>query len=155
MSDLKRHSQQLREMLCCLQRHSHPHPHSHSQQGARRGGGGGGEARRQKKVVCSLLALFCLVSGIFVFWLILMQPSTAPPPRLHALQRPQCAAPTVHYPSCKDEGVSRQSGARMLYCCPYRESNTRIEEVGKNQGIRFTQPKIRTRILCICIICSY
>jgi hypothetical protein len=49
-------------------------------------------------------------------------------------------------PSCKDRGVSRQSGARMLHCCPYRESNTKIEEVGKNHGIRFTQPKIRTRI---------
>jgi hypothetical protein len=44
------------------------------------------------------------------------------------------------YPSCKDEGVSRQSGARMLHCCLYRESNTQIEEGGKNQGIRFTQP---------------
>jgi hypothetical protein len=55
----------------------------------------------------------------------------------------QCSA--VH-PSCKDRGVSRQSGARMLHCCPYRESNTQIEEGGKNHGIRFTQPKIITRI---------
>jgi hypothetical protein len=42
--------------------------------------------------------------------------------------------------------VSCQSGARMLHCCPYRESNTQIEEGGKNQGIRFTQPTIITRI---------
>jgi hypothetical protein len=34
----------------------------------------------------------------------------------------------------------------MLHCCPYRESNTQIEDGGKNQGIRFTQPKIITRI---------
>jgi hypothetical protein len=44
------------------------------------------------------------------------------------------------------QGVSGQSGARMLHCCSYRESNTQIEEGGKNHGIRFTQPKIRTRI---------
>ena len=57
------------------------------------------------------------------------------------------------YPSCKDEGVSRQSGARMLHCCPYRESNTQIEEGGKNHGIRFTQPKIITRIYVFIFVC--
>ena len=36
-------------------------------------------------------------------------------------------------------GVSRQSGARMLHCYPYRESNTQAEG-RKNQGARFTQP---------------
>jgi hypothetical protein len=55
----------------------------------------------------------------------------------------QCSAVLA---PCKDGGVSRQGGARMLHCCPYRESNTQIEEGGKNQGIRFTQPKIITRI---------
>jgi hypothetical protein len=56
-------------------------------------------------------------------------------------------------PSCKDGDVSCQSGARMLHCCPYRESNTQIEEGGKNQGIRCTLPKILTRISCIYITC--
>jgi hypothetical protein len=70
--------------------------------------------------------------------------STTPPCPLSAAM---CSAVT---PSCKDGGVSRQSGARMLHCCPYRQSNTQIEEGGKNQGItqgiRFTQPKIIARI---------
>jgi hypothetical protein len=66
--------------------------------------------------------------------------STMPPCPFWATQ---CSA--VH-PSCKDGSVSRQSGARMLHCCPYRESNIQIEEWGKNQGIRYTQPKIITRI---------
>jgi hypothetical protein len=66
--------------------------------------------------------------------------STTPPcPRMAAT----CSAV---YPSCKDGGVSRQSGAHMLHCCPYRESNTQIQEGGKDQGIRYTQPKIITRI---------
>jgi glutaredoxin len=63
------------------------------------------------------------------------------------------AACSAVHPSCKDEGVSRQSGARMLHCCPYRESNTQIHEGGKNQGIRFTQPTIITRLLCVYITC--
>ena len=63
----------------------------------------------------------------------------------------KCSA--VH-PCCKDGGVSRQSGARMLHCCPYRASNTQIEEGGKNQGTRFTQPQIITRIyICILFVC--
>jgi hypothetical protein len=66
---------------------------------------------------------------------------------------PEAAKCSAVYESCKDEGVSRQSGARMLHCCPYRQSNTKIEEGGKNKGIRFTQPKIITRILCIYITC--
>jgi hypothetical protein len=54
---------------------------------------------------------------------------------------------------CKDGGVSRQSGARMLNCCPYRESNTQIKEGGKNQGIWFTQTTYyNTNIMYIDII---
>jgi hypothetical protein len=73
--------------------------------------------------------------------------STTPPCPPSAAQ---CSAVA---PSCKDGGVSRQSGARMLHCCPYRESNTKIEEGGKNQGIRYTQPQIITRMFCIYITC--
>ena len=62
---------------------------------------------------------------------------------------PRAAMCSAVLPPCKDGGVSRQSGARMLHCCPYRESNTQIEEGGKNQEIRFTQPKKMTGILCL------
>ncbi len=54
--------------------------------------------------------------------------STTPPCPLSAAK---CSAVN---PSCKDGGVSRQIGARMLHCCPYRESNTQIEEGVENQG---------------------
>ena len=118
---------------------------------ARGRGRGGGEKTKESGVLIASPFLF----GVRYFC-ILAYPdaafnsaSTTPP------CPPEAAMCSADRPSCKDEGVSRQSGARMLYCCPYRESNTQIEEVGKNQGIRFTQPKIRTRILCICIICSY
>ena len=67
------------------------------------------------------------------------------------LEAAKCSAVN---PFCKDGGVSRQSGARMLHCCPYRESNTQIEEGGKNQGISYTQPKIITRISCIYRTCD-
>ena len=50
------------------------------------------------------------------------------------------------HPACKDGDVSRQSGARMLHCCPYRESNTQIEEGGKNPGIRLSLADLLFRL---------
>ena len=44
-------------------------------------------------------------------------------------QAAQCSAVP---PFCKDGSVSRQSGARMLHCCPYSESNTQIKEGMRN-----------------------
>ena len=75
-------------------------------------------------------------------------PATPPCP----LNAAKCSAVL---PSCKDEGVSRQSGAGMLHCCPYRESNTQIEVGGKNQGIRCTHSRTITRILCMYSISKF
>ena len=69
---------------------------------------------------CSALVCMSLLQAAFN-----SASATSPCP----LEAASCSA--VH-PSCRDGGVSRQSGARMLHCCPYRESNTQIEEGGKN-----------------------
>jgi hypothetical protein len=78
------------------------------------------------------------------------QPSTAPPPRLHALQRPHSAAPFFHPAK---SGVCRVRV--VLACCiAVRTVNQtpgrkRGEEPTKGQGL--LSPKKRTHILCVCI----
>jgi hypothetical protein len=69
------------------------------------------------------------------------RPSTAPPPRLHALYRPPRAALCIHPAKT---GLCRVRV--VLACCiAVRTVNQthRYKKGGKNQGIRFVQPTNR------------